>query len=246
MVDRRVNFWKVAVAMGLLPLLTTLACGAGTVTQEIPTVTPAPTNPPATAVPTNTLVPTNTPEPTSTPVPTALHLEDPLDDGLNCTTGEFLDFPTPLDVDITMVHAEFLPDIFHVDIEIGQVDALANPLFGGVEFLDSTTANSELDPNWFFNGRGNKNFSFQYSPPSFIPQLHVFDPTQGGWYTATDTAFTGMVDGNHILFDIPIGEVPPDSPFYISITNFSACDAVGLSPDGVPELFIPFPGDGAP
>jgi len=134
-----------------------------------------------------------------------------------------------------MVHAEFMPNMLHVDVELGQVDMLNNPLFGGVEFRDVSTANSPTDPTWYFNGRGNKNFSFQYFPPTLSPQLHVYDPVQG-WFTENNTQFKGMIEGNHILFEIPIDEVPPNSPFYVSITNFSACDQVGLNAEGVPEL----------
>jgi hypothetical protein len=226
--------------MFILPIIAIMACGLGTDNTDTPPSPIPPSKVPDTPVPSNTPAPTNTPEPTETPLPTFLDISDELGDGLDCRTGVLLDTPTPPDVDITMVHVEIMPDVFHVDVEIGGVDALVNPLFGGVEFLDVSTDNSETDPNWYFNGRGNKNFSFGSSPPSFFTEFHVFDPSLG-WFTETETDFTAMIDGNHILFDIPIGEVPPDSPFYISVTNFSACDASGLTPDGVPELFLPLP-----
>jgi hypothetical protein len=114
---------------------------------------------------------------------------------------------------------------------------LDHQLFGGVEFFDISTPNSVPNENWFFDGIGNKNFSFQYVPPTFSPQLHVYDPVSG-WYNEPNTGFKGMVDGNHILFDIPNNEVPVDSFFYVSITNFSACDQVGLDANGAPFLEV--------
>ena len=232
------RLWRIALLPAVL-IISSLACISSSNEIDSPSDPPPSSTPiPNTPVPSNTPAPpTDTPVPSATPLPSSITVEDAVNDGLNCTNGEFLSGDTPLDVDITMVHAEFMPNMLHVDVEIGQVDMLNNVLFGGVEFRDSSTANSDPDPNWYFNGRGNKNFSFQYSPPTFLPAVHVFDPATG-WTNDPNSQFKGMVDGNHILFDIPAGEVPPDSFFYVSITNFSACDQVGLDPNGVPELIV--------
>lgn len=219
-------------------LITLLACGLGANDEpdEPATLIPPPSNTPVS--PTNTPAPpTDTPVPSATPLPSTITIEDDVNDGLNCTNGEFLTSPTPLDVDITRVHAEFMPNMLNVTVDIGQVDALVNPLFGGVEFLDSSTATSDADPNWFFNGKGNRNFSFQYSPPTFNPNVHVFDPATG-WTNDPNSMFKGSVEGNQIFFFIPADEIPPDSFFYVSVTNFSACDQVGLNTDGDPELIV--------
>lgn len=192
-----------------------------------------------TDLPMSTPVPTSTPEPTPTAIPTFFEVEDPSNDGLNCTDGTLITLDTPLDVDITNVHVVVVPDYLVLRITLGNAQALTNPLWGGVEFFDTSMENSPTDPNWFFNGRGNRNFAFSYSQPNVVPQLHIFDPAHGGWYTEKNTGFMGRVEGNQIIIEIPITEIPLDSPFNVSITNFSYCDEVGLTPDGVPELFPP-------
>ena len=146
---------------------------------------------------------------------------------------------TPPDIDITSVHVEVVPNYLVVAITLGNAEALTNPLWGGVEFFDISMENSPTDPNWFFNGRGNKNFGFAYKQSSVTPQLHIFDPSRGGWYTETNTALMGRVEGNQIIIEIPLTEIPLDSAFYVSITNFSYCDEVGLNEEGIPELFPP-------
>lgn len=236
MPDRNSNIWKIMLMPAFL-LITILACSTTDADEPTPTPIPPPTNTPVPS--TNTPAPpTDTPVPTATPLPTVVTMEDPVNDGFNCVNGEPLPGDTPPGVDITMVHAEFMPEMLHVYFEIGGVDVLTGGLFGGIEFRDPSLPVSDPLESWFFEGKGNTNFSFQYFPPTLHPELHVFDPAQGGWHAPPGSEFKGMVDGNRIFLDIPANEVPVDSFFYFSVTDFTACDEVGLDPNGAPQLIV--------
>lgn len=222
--------------------LSILACSISNVTEPPPSPTPSDTPAP----PTNTPIPpTETPVPTNTAIPTEIAVEDPMNDGIDCVTGDPLPGDTPADVDITMVLVNSADGMLQVVIEIGGVDAFPGSLFGGVEFRDPTLPPSNPDASWWFEGKGNTNFSFQVNSGTFVPSVYVFDPAQGGWYGPPGSMYKGMVDGNTITLNIPGNEVPPNSFFYVSVTNFSGCDFVGLDSEGTPFLDV-FPYLGAP
>lgn len=230
----RSSLFRFALVPTILAL-SILACGTSAETETPPP--PPPTDTPV--PPTNTPIPpTATLVPTFTPIPTEFAVEDPSNDGIDCGTGAPLPGDTPAGLDITMVNANTVGGMLQVVITIGNVDTIPGALFGGVEFRDPALPPSNPIPGWFFEGIGNTNFSFQYSSGTFVPELHVFDPAQGGWYARPDSMFKGMVDGNTITLNIPGDEVPVNAFFYVSVTDFSGCDYVGLDKGGIPALNV--------
>lgn len=178
--------------------------------------------------------------------PTSVALEDPIGDGLNCRSGQPLAGPTPPEVDISRALAEVLFDQatgeanqVQFTIEVGEVSGtIRGPVYGGVEFLDASGARSDPDPTWIFNGIGNKNFSFAYGRETFLPELHEFH-AGSGWGPNPNTGFSGQVQGNQIIIWVPVSEIPPDSSFYFSITDLTACDAAGLTEDFEASAMLP-------
>jgi len=188
---------------------------------------------------------TFTPKPVSTPVvPTTTVLEDGLNDGLNCVTGQPLT-ETPPGVDIARAVVEVLPagsggepERVQVTVELVQDPAPDAALFGGVEFADTARAISPLNPQWFLDGIGNQNFSFTSRGANVVPELHQFDPVSG-WAANSNTGFWVEIDGNRIFIHVPVSEIPANSPFYIAVSNYTACDVVGLDENRQPTGELP-------
>ena len=188
---------------------------------------------------------TFTPMPALTPVaPTTTVLEDGLNDGLNCVTGQPLT-ETPPGVDISRTVVEVLPaggggepERVQFTIELDQSPAPDAALFGGVEFADTARAISPLNPQWFLDGIGNQNFSFTSRGPNVVPELHQFDPV-GGWAANANTGFWVEINGTQIFIYVPVSEIPANSLFYISVSDYTACDAVGLDDNRQPTGQLP-------
>jgi len=188
---------------------------------------------------------TFTPLPVSTPVvPTTTVLQDSLNDGFNCFTGEPLT-ETPPGVDISGAFVVFLlnantgePEHVLFTMELDQPPALNTALFGGVEFAATSRPISPVNPQWYLDGIGNQNFSFTARGPDAVPELHQFDPSSG-WSANPNTGFGVEVDGNQIFITVPVGEIPANSPFYFALTDYSACDTVGLDENRQPTGQLP-------
>ena len=185
------------------------------------------------------------PETRPTPVPTTTVLQDAQNDGVSCVTGQPLTTETPPAVDITRAVADILlgessgqPEQVRFTIELDRAEAIDTPIFGGVEFADGSTDISPLNPDWYYDGIGNKNFSFGIRGPRIVPELHLYEPGSG-WTSNANTFFTIEVGGNRIYILVPVAEIPPNSPFYVSLTDYSACDAVGLDDDRQPTGVLP-------
>ena len=186
-----------------------------------------------------------TPETRPTPVPTTTVLQDAHNDGLSCVTGQPLTTGTPPEVDISRTIVDLLvgetsgePEQVRFTIELDRAPAIDTPLFGGVEFADGSTAISPPNPDWYFDGIGNKNFSFRIQNAIPYPELHQYDPSRG-WRSNANTSFWVEVQGNRIFITVPLLEVPANSPFYVSLTDYTACDAVGMGEDRQPTGEIP-------
>ena len=186
---------------------------------------------------------TFTPMPTPV-VPTTTVLEDGLNDGLNCVTGQPLT-ETPPGVDISRAVVEVLPagsggepERVQFMIELDQSPAPDTALFGGVEFADTARAISPLNPQWFLDGIGNQNFSFTSRGPNVVPELHQFDPVSG-WPANANTGFWVEINGTQIFIFVPTSEIPANSLFYIAVSDYTACDAVGLGEDRQPTGQLP-------
>jgi len=185
------------------------------------------------------------PETRPTPSPTSTVLQDAHNDGLSCVTGEPLSTETPPGVDISRAVAEILfgetsgePEQVRFTIELDQAPPPTTALFGGIEFADGSTPISPLNPQWFFDGIGNQNFSFTIRGPNVVPQLHQFDPS-AGWTANPNTAFNVDIDGNRIFVTVPVNEIPANSPFYVSVSDYFACDAAGLDDNRQPTGILP-------
>ena len=183
--------------------------------------------------------------PAATPVvPTTIVLEDGLGDGLNCVSGEPLP-ETPPGIDISRAVVEVLPagsadepERVQFTIELDQAPAPDTALFGGVEFADSSRAISPLNPQWYYDGIGNQNFSFTSRGTNVVPELHQFDPVSG-WAANANTGFWVEIDGNQIFIYVPVNEIPAGSPFYLAVTDYTDCDAVGLDDNRQPTGRLP-------
>ena len=185
------------------------------------------------------------PETRPSPVPTTIVLQDGLNDGLNCVSGAPLNTETPPGVDIWRAVAEILfgetsgePEQVRVTIELDQVAPPDTPLFGGVEFADGSTPISPLNPSWYYDGIGNVNFSFGIRGAVANPELHQYDPGSG-WTSNPNTFFTVEVGGNRIYVLVPVDEIPANSPFYVSVSDYFACDAAGLDDNRQPTGILP-------
>jgi len=111
---------------------------------------------------------------------------------------------------------------------------------GGIEFFDPSIPNSNPNPNWYFARRGNVDYIFQHDPPNFYPQTKIYNAEEGRWLDDLEKTFTVSIYGdNAFLMEIPADIIPPDSFFYISITDLETCEEVGLGDDGFPEGTIP-------
>ncbi|MBF8255712.1 MAG: hypothetical protein HW375_619 [Anaerolineales bacterium] len=181
-----------------------------------------------------------------TPVPTTTVLQDGLNDGVSCVTGEPLSGGTPAGVDISRAVVDLLldesadePEQVRFTIELDQAPPPTTALFGGVEFADGSTPISPLNPQWYYDGIGNKNFSFGIRGAGVTPELHLYDPSTG-WTSSPNTSFWVAIDGNRILITMPVSEIPANSPFYVSLSDYSACDAVGLDDDRRPIGELPW------
>jgi len=186
------------------------------------------------------------PETRPTPVPTTTVLQDAHNDGLSCVTGQPLTTGTPPEVDISRTIVDLLvgetsgePEQVRFTIEVDRASAIDIPLFGGVEFADGSTAISPLNPQWYFDGIGNKNFSFRIQNAIPYPELHQYDPSRG-WRSNPNTGFWVEVQSNRIFITVPLAEIPANSPFYVSLTDYTACDAVGLDEDLQPTGMLPW------
>jgi len=187
---------------------------------------------------------TFTPMPTPV-VPTTTVLEDGLKDGLNCVTGQPLNTETPPGVDIARAVVDLLPagsdgepEQVQVTIELDQDLAPDTAVFGGVEFADTARAISPLNPQWFLDGIGNQNFSFTSRGANVVPELHQFDPVSG-WAANANTGFWVEINGNRIFIYVPVSEIPAESPFYLAVSDYTACDAVGLDDNRRPTGQLP-------
>jgi len=184
------------------------------------------------------------PETRPTPSPTSTVLQDTHNDGLSCVTGQPLSGETPPGVDISRALVDILldessePEHVRFTIELVGAPPPTTALFGGVEFADGSTPISPLNPDWYFDGIGNKNFSFGIRGDRVTPELHQYDPTRG-WTSNPNTGFWVEIEGNRIFITVPVAEIPANSPFYVSLTDFSACDAVGVGEDRQPTGEIP-------
>jgi hypothetical protein len=191
------------------------------------------------------LLATATFTPAATPVvPTTTVLQDGLNDGLNCVTGQPLT-DTPPGADISRAVVEVLPagsagepERVQFTIELDQAPGPDTALFGGVEFADASRAISPLNPQWFYDGIGNQNFSFTIRDLNAVPELHQFDPVSG-WAADSNTGFWVEINGNRIFIYVPVSEIPANSPFYLAVTDYSACDAVGLDDNRQPTGQLP-------
>jgi hypothetical protein len=91
------------------------------------------------------------------------------------------------------------------------------------------------------DGIGNQNFSFTSRGPNVVPELHEFDPSTG-WTANSDTGFWVELDelsatGSSSM--CPVSEIPAASPFYLAVSDYSACDAVGLDDNRQPTGQLP-------
>ncbi|HEY4669669.1 MAG TPA: hypothetical protein VIH05_07840, partial [Tepidiformaceae bacterium] len=59
------------------------------------------------------------------------------------------------------------------------------------------------------------------------------------WRSNANTSFWVEVQGNRIFITVPLLEIPANSPFYVSLTDYTACDAVGMGEDRQPTGEIP-------
>lgn len=181
-----------------------------------------------------------------TPIsPTEVSLTDPTGDAISCTSGEALGAATNPAADLTGASAVLLengsagqgPSVGFM-IELAAGGHFPDDLFGGVEFFDLSQINSEPNPQWVYDGIGNLNFSFTFNEGEFFPILHTYEEASGWSTTDPDHLVTGK--GNLIRIEVPLDLIPPDSPFYFSITDLSGCDAIGLDEDGQASLYLPF------
>ena len=186
-----------------------------------------------------------TPKPVSTTaMPTTTVLQDGLGDGFSCVTGEPLT-ETPPGIDISGANVVWLlnpdtgePEEVLFTMELDQAPAPNTALFGGVEFADTARAISPLNPQWHLDGIGNQNFSFTSRGANVVPELHQFDPVTG-WTASANTGFWVEIDGNRIFIHVPVGEIPANSLFYIAVSDYTACDAVGLDDNRQPTGELP-------
>jgi hypothetical protein len=167
-------------------------------------------------------------------------LLDKRDDGVSCASGQPLSGETPPHVDIESARVSANPETDATDfvITLTSEDTIEAPFFGGIEFFDPSVSLSPPNPNWAFDGIGNLNFLFQRTPEGLQPDVIAYDD-ESGWTPQSDFSFSVGLDGNTITATIPNPYIPPDSMFYISVTDLENCDSVGLDGQRKPTAVIP-------
>jgi hypothetical protein len=180
-----------------------------------------------------------TPLPIPTSIPKVTVLEDPIGDGINCFSWE--EVTPPLSIDIGEVSLEWTdPETLAFIITFPLMETLGEPIWGGIEFLDPSIPVSESSSDWYFARRGNVDYIFQYDPPNFFPETKIYNAEEGKWLDDLEKTFSVSLYGdNAVLMEIPAEIIPPDSFFYISITDLAICEEVGLGDDGFPAGVIP-------
>lgn len=139
------------------------------------------------------------------------YVEDGIDDGLNCETGEPTPGDLPAGMDITLVKGAYdtADETFIFEIRFGQIETLDSAFYGGIGILNpfGPTVN---DPGLIFEDKANHMIYFHHVPDQELDIIRLAVPSSdAGWQPVEETAFSGSAQGNTITLSVPLQEVAP-------------------------------------
>jgi hypothetical protein len=197
-----------------------------------------------------------TPEPPPTPVPTpvpeptkkvSINVPDPSNDTRVCSNGLPAGGEANPSADFTGFSFENDPDAevttFSMNVAAPEI---SGDVAGGIEFYYPGVPLAPFDERWFFNNVGQNSINFVLSGDELIMSRAFVNDE--GWTFADSTEASGSLSGGQFEISIPHNEFMPDDLgldaseffFFVTITDYSQCDDVGLNPASDPAAIRDF------
>jgi hypothetical protein len=190
------------------------------------------------------------PAPAAAPLSSKISISGDPGAAIDCKTGQALTSPAPAAIGLGGASLEHVGDQAVVTFNFPHAEdlpaTLANdnvPYFGGISFVDPNLSLPQSNPDWHFDGLGNRGYFWFYNPGShkFAAYSNIFKNNR--WQPGSESEAIIAATGSNLTVSFPWSFVA-GSAWYVSGASDSACTALGLGVDGKPNL--PIPTGGAP
>ena len=161
-------------------------------------------------------------------------ITDPESDHIDCLTGEPAPFDRP-SIDIGEVTFARNDNYLIIMVTTAGPIQAAEVLAAGIEiYVPPPVGNQPAPAGWFFDNVGNQSWNVSFNEVNLNTGLATVG--QDGLWAPGSSIFKASRNGNTIIFEIPLFEIPPGALFVVTTTDFFVnseprCDEVGLTPD---------------